>query len=233
MRHLLLVALLLQIPALAQNPLNDVARAMKTGMDFNGRFWNAQTPEAKAMYLFGVMESAAEIVMHAPDKCVCVLQASSNFVKALFGVGDPTPREMIEELDAFFKEPSNRPVPIVKALRYTALKMSGGTRAQLEELESSLTGCGKYTLPASISGLTAAARATLPPSGVTGRIPGSSRDSIWITADPFALSAHVAEAIAAASLPMLFEVSRLRTADLASRSTGWVKRLLQLCSNNR
>jgi len=43
-------------------------------------------------------------------------------------------------------------------------------------------------LPASISGLTAAARAILPPSGFTGSMPGISCDSIWITAEPFALS---------------------------------------------
>src|SRR6266849_9308498 len=34
----------------------------------------------------------------------------------------------------------------------------------------------------------AAARATLPPSGLTGRMPGISCASIWMTADPLALS---------------------------------------------
>jgi nitroreductase len=42
--------------------------------------------------------------------------------------------------------------------------------------------------PASMSGLTAAARATLLPSGFTGRLPGIACDNIWITSDPLALS---------------------------------------------
>src|SRR5450432_4761150 len=49
-------------------------------------------------------------------------------------------------------------------------------------------GCGRYTLPLSTCGLTACARATLPPSGVTGTSPGIWWRSAWITAGPLALS---------------------------------------------
>jgi hypothetical protein len=51
-----------------------------------------------------------------------------------------------------------------------------------------MPGCGRYQLPASTSGETAAARDILPPSGLTSIKPEISCFSDWITAGPLALS---------------------------------------------
>jgi hypothetical protein len=59
-------------------------------------------------------------------------------VITLIGSKNPIPLELVEGLDMFFKDPANRQIRIIEAMKYVTLKASGASKGQLEELETSL-----------------------------------------------------------------------------------------------
>lgn len=133
-----LLVLCLLAPLCAQD-VTSVSLAMKTGGYFNGRFWNSQSREGKATYLYGAMESIPEVPMSALKTCACAIDAGTNAMKLLFGEkANPVPIEVIELMDTFFREPANRQIPMIEALKYVAEKLSGASRQRLEELETTL-----------------------------------------------------------------------------------------------
>jgi hypothetical protein len=132
----ILVALATTIPSESQNL---TGRGMRTNASFNGRFWNTLPPQTKAGYVFAIMDSANIFPSFAPKDCICAIDTSMTFLKELLGdSGNPTPNEIIEEMDAFFKEQVNRQIPILQALRYVSKKMTGSTQNELQQFEITL-----------------------------------------------------------------------------------------------
>lgn len=111
---------------------------VKTGPYVNGRYWSALPVEAKATYLVAIGEAMTGVVSYAPKNCACLLDATIAALGALSGGTSSSYLEIAESLDLFYKEPANRPIPVIKALTYVTLKLKGGTSRELDDLISKL-----------------------------------------------------------------------------------------------
>jgi hypothetical protein len=139
MRPLLLLALLVGI-SWAQ----DTSTLMKTGLSMNGRYWDELSVDGKMGYVVGVGEALSEVPFHAKRDCGCVLNASVETMKALYGEkADALYFETVQAIDLFYKEPANKRIPVISAMKYVAKKMSGATKLELEEYETALRRSGK------------------------------------------------------------------------------------------
>ncbi len=111
---------------------------LQTGINVNGRYWNNLSVEAKATYMIAAGEGASEVVAHAPKNCACVVDASLGVLQTISGGDSSSYLEIAEGLDLFYKDPANRPIPVIKALAYVTLKMRGGSNRELDDLVSKL-----------------------------------------------------------------------------------------------
>jgi len=117
----------------------DLSTTMKTGLAFNGRFWDQLSLDGKIGYVIGVVEGIGEVPYHAKNECVCALGAVNETMKALYGEkADALYIETAQAIDVFFKEPANRRIAVIDAMKYVAKKMSGATKRELEEYEEVL-----------------------------------------------------------------------------------------------
>jgi hypothetical protein len=111
---------------------------VKTSGYINGRYWSTLSLDAKATYLIAIGEAMTEVVAYAPKNCGCILDATIAALGALSGGTSSSYLEISESLDLFYKEPANRPIPVIKALTYVTLKLKGGTSRELDDLVSKL-----------------------------------------------------------------------------------------------
>ena len=134
MRRLLLPVFLIGI-TWAQ----DISTLMKTGLSMNGRFWDQLSFDGKMGYVIGAVESIGEVPLHAQKDCGCVLDATIATMKALYGeTGAALYSETVQAVDAFYKEPANRRIPVIDVMKYVAKKMNGATKQELEDYEAAL-----------------------------------------------------------------------------------------------
>ena len=139
MRPLLLLALLAGI-SWAQ----DLSALMRTGVSMNGRVWDQLSLDGKMGYVVGAVESIGEVPFHAKKDCACVGDALVETMKALYGEkADALYVETVQAIDVFYKEPANKRVPVIGAMKYVARKMSGASKQELEEYKAALRRSGK------------------------------------------------------------------------------------------
>ncbi len=137
MRTILAVAFLTLSSMQAQN-LAALTSGLMTGINVNGRYWNTLSVEAKATYLIAVNEGIGEVVLYAAKDCNCAFDASLNALRAIFGGTDSSYLEVAEILDSFYKDAANRPIPVIRALKYVTLKIKGAGTRELEDVASKL-----------------------------------------------------------------------------------------------
>jgi hypothetical protein len=111
----------------------------------NGRFWMEMRPEGKLTYLIGATDGARQIIGYIQSMCFkettfqkqdACKKTSTEVFELYFKAGNTLTRgEMIEEIDAFYKEPLNRLTPIIEALAYVTAKSNGASKDALEQLE--------------------------------------------------------------------------------------------------
>lgn len=111
---------------------------IRTSGYINGRYWSGLPADAKVTYLIAVGDAMTEIVGYAPKNCNCILEATVAALGALSGGTSSSYLEISESLDLFYKEPANRPIPVIKGLAYVTLKLKGGTSRELDDLVSKL-----------------------------------------------------------------------------------------------
>jgi hypothetical protein len=97
----------------------------------NGLGWRSLTPAEKTLYLTGAIEAFYEAyqlqMSHASLECVESLKiASATWFKG-------TLTDLRREIEAFYEDPNNIAVPIMNALAYSRLKLSGASKLQLED----------------------------------------------------------------------------------------------------
>ena len=109
-----------------------------TGLKVNGRYWNALSIEARATYIIALAEGISEVISYMPQSCNCTFDAALDAMKSVSGGTTSSYLEMAEAVSDFYKDSTNRAVPVVKALTYVTLKTKGGTAKQLEELAAKL-----------------------------------------------------------------------------------------------
>jgi hypothetical protein len=123
---------------LASQDIQAIVQSQRTGGVNNGRYWNTLATDEKIPYVYGVLDSLVESMHFFPKTCDCGSNASMTAVITLIGSKNPIPLELVEGLDMFFKDPANRQIRIIEAMKYVTLKASGASKGQLEELETSL-----------------------------------------------------------------------------------------------
>jgi hypothetical protein len=111
----------------------------RTGPYYNGRFWMTLGSQAKEVYTIAVLEGINAVSSNTPLGCSCAYDAVKQTMNRLYAErGDALITEAVEELDGFFKEPANRKIPIVGAMRYLGLQRNGGSKQELDTLLSSM-----------------------------------------------------------------------------------------------
>jgi hypothetical protein len=115
-----------------------IVHSERTGGVNNGRYWNSTTTVQKISYVYAVFDALVESVQFFPKSCECGFEAVANGIKTLTGPKDPIPIEVVEGLDIFFKDPANRQIRIIEAIKYVALKASGASKEKLDDFETSL-----------------------------------------------------------------------------------------------
>ena len=97
----------------------------------NGLGWRSFSPAEKTLYLTGAIEAFYEAyqlqMSHANLECVESLKIAS----ASWFIG--TLPDLRREIEGFYGDSGNLPVPIMDALAYSRLKMAGASRLQLED----------------------------------------------------------------------------------------------------
>jgi methionine synthase I (cobalamin-dependent) len=112
---------------------------MKTGVAFNGRFWDQLSLDGKMGYVIGAIEGIGEVPFHAKKDCACVFDAVVETTKSLYGEKtDALYIETAQAIDGFYKEPANKRIPVIDAMKYVAKKVCGATKQELEEYEAAL-----------------------------------------------------------------------------------------------
>ena len=98
----------------------------KTGLFYNGRYWKIATIPQKKAYIIGFFEGY--LISRTDDL------TKPNNMKDLLEIylPDLTYSALISEIDSFYKEDANGPLPIPVALRYTAQKTNGATKEELD-----------------------------------------------------------------------------------------------------
>lgn len=94
----------------------------------NGRFWVGIPVEQRIGYLQGFIEGLS-IIAAGSESCI----NAQNEVKSSHE-GPLNNRELAMEIDSFFNEGSNRPLPIMIAIQYSVKKSKGATPKELEDL---------------------------------------------------------------------------------------------------
>jgi hypothetical protein len=134
MRTSSLVALLLvAATANAQD-----SSGMTTGLSVNGRFWATLSSEAKATYVIAVGEGISEVAFRGSNSCACLFERASSALRAVSGSDKTSYHELAASVDFFYKDPTNRAVPVIKALVYVTQKMKGATSQELDDLAAKL-----------------------------------------------------------------------------------------------
>jgi len=97
----------------------------------NGRLWATLDATTKSAFLLGMSDG-----MYFGS----IFTGATEYAKVPEALKFPdlTRQEVSKELDLFYAEGANGPVPIVHALRYVRRKAKGDTVEQLQELLSSL-----------------------------------------------------------------------------------------------
>lgn len=117
---------------------------MKTGVSINGRFWDQLPLGGKLGFVLGAVEAIGEVPFHAKKDCACVADALVETMKALYGEkADALYVETVQAIDVFYREPANKRISVIGAMKYVAKKMSGATKQELEEYEAALRRGGK------------------------------------------------------------------------------------------
>jgi len=124
-RILLLVALLGS--AGAQNK-----PSQNTAYMSNGRFWAKLPPETKWGYIAGIWDTARLLSIRDTDEPDQQKIRDSLFVPSL-GV-----EEVAKELDRFYHEPANAPVPIVMAMTWASAKARGESQEKMDDMAATL-----------------------------------------------------------------------------------------------
>lgn len=111
---------------------------VRTGLNVNGRYWNGLSVDAKATYIIAATEGMTEILSFVPKDCGCALDAAIKAVTAVSGGHSTSYMELVEGTDDFYKDPTNRAVPVIKALSYVTLKIKGASSKELDDLAAKL-----------------------------------------------------------------------------------------------
>jgi hypothetical protein len=124
------------LAALAMIATYSSGQALSTLNMANGRAWNAMSSDDKMLYLRAGWDVVRLLMLDLP-------KPRPTAVEGLIEDLSPEPLtgpEVIQELDIFYKEPANLPVPVVMALGWVTKKAYGASRRELDELEASLRG---------------------------------------------------------------------------------------------
>ncbi len=112
-----------------------------TAQLLNGRFWKGIPKGVKPTYMIAMVDVAQSLKIHPfvltgepNEPCLTLLNKMADSII----VAPLTTEETEAELDKFYSEPSNAPVPIVFALSWVNAKARGSTRENLDGLESTL-----------------------------------------------------------------------------------------------
>jgi hypothetical protein len=98
----------------------------------NGRLWVGISEGLKAFYMKGAFDSLQLCLPELPANATAL---TSQVQRLLLSHGYLTIGEYTESLDVFYREPLNRPIPVVYALDWVSLKASGMPENGLKEVE--------------------------------------------------------------------------------------------------
>ncbi|HUO32109.1 MAG TPA: hypothetical protein VMU80_23015 [Bryobacteraceae bacterium] len=102
---------------------------LDTGGMANGRAWTMMPDAAKTGYVLGSSDTAS--FFSGRDGCNI---SRDRYTDAYNIFTHLTISEVIKELDVFYSEPSNLPIPILMARRWVAAKAGGGSAEYLGKL---------------------------------------------------------------------------------------------------
>jgi hypothetical protein len=97
----------------------------QTGGVYNGRGWLADTVMEKLNYIYGMSDVARNF------KCESISDLWPGSEKATY-------MEIVQIVDQFYADASNRAVPVLYALGWVKMKLRGDTPAALEKFAASL-----------------------------------------------------------------------------------------------
>jgi hypothetical protein len=127
---LFLIVLLIAVPGASRQPSNDT----QTGeFGVNGRFWKMMPTQIKQTYIYGAFDMYR--MLEASTKHDRNADASRFFED--MSIPSLNNSEIEKELDKFYLEPVNAPIPIVLAIKWVAAKAHGASQLELDAMEAS------------------------------------------------------------------------------------------------
>ncbi len=105
----------------------------------NGKPWIKLDPQSRIMYLIGVEDGAAlliaemDSVQNEKDNARVAFSAYERLMIKGFRFSD-----IMEEINHFYEQASNRRIPVVDAYRYVLKKFKGASPEELASAQSAL-----------------------------------------------------------------------------------------------
>ena len=120
-RGILLIAVLCVCFSTAMSQID----RMRTSSRFNGRFWAAMAKPQKLAYVQGFYDGWFSYT------------GSSQCAEVQSAVVEPyrtglTYEEIMNEVESFYREDANKPIPIASAIQYAVRKARGATAQELQ-----------------------------------------------------------------------------------------------------
>jgi len=93
----------------------------------NGRYWNRLSENEKLAYLMGFQEATGIVALSTAGSYERFKQVTNQYLgRSTFG-------EVVDGLNAFYAEPANRPIAVVRAMVWYQDKANGRSAAELQE----------------------------------------------------------------------------------------------------
>ncbi len=105
----------------------------------NGVAWRTLDVQSRIMYLNG-LEHGANLVIIEMEDSQSERESVHSLIPAVNRITISGYRysDIVEEVDKFYEQASNRRVPVMETYRYVASKFRGASPSELESLQSSL-----------------------------------------------------------------------------------------------
>ncbi len=107
---------------------NQIDLSFRTNDLLNGRWWRDSTQADKVNYVAGFFVGLA-VTFGGTDECIKYQALIQGRYQGVLNFG-----EIIDEVDAFYKESANAPLPIRVAIEYQAQKSKGTSKMELDQI---------------------------------------------------------------------------------------------------
>jgi hypothetical protein len=99
-----------------------------TTRSLNGGYWNRMSPEQRIVFLQGFRAGLNVAILVGKYECMESIEESRSSYESAF-----TYEELQAAIDSFYKDASNRSIPITAAIQYIVKKAKGAASRELDE----------------------------------------------------------------------------------------------------